>query len=196
MNGSRPVLRAVAHTEAYSQIWLPSLPPCTAETMPYLGQGLLRNSDADIRTLFFRFVRQSACSYATCHWFAYVQRAGSACSCRLMGSFVRACDCRPQYICARVMRRTHLRWLVTCGSLVRKIASRDVEHPVKLLLYHSQDTQRVDRKKKNYLTGLIWRKVVLFQCRRCLWWTFKILIRFKLMYISISCSKNWWKMVW
>lgn len=64
MNGSKPVLRAVAHTEAYSQIWLPSLPPCIAETMPYLGQGLLRNSDAGIRTWFFRFERQSACSYA------------------------------------------------------------------------------------------------------------------------------------
>jgi len=64
MNGSRPVLRAVAHTETYSQIWLPSLPPCIAETMPYLGQGLLRNSNADIRMLFFKFVRQSACSYA------------------------------------------------------------------------------------------------------------------------------------
>lgn len=72
MYGSRPVLRAVAHTDAYSQIWLPSLPPCTAETMPYLGQGLLRHSGAVIRMLFFRVVRQSACSYTE----IFVWRAG------------------------------------------------------------------------------------------------------------------------
>lgn len=74
----------------------------------------------------------SACSYTTCHWFAYVQRPGSACSYRLMGSFVRARDCRPQYMRARIMCRTHILGepFVTCDRCVKS------RHAVLKILEH------------------------------------------------------------